>query len=80
MITNNRQEKMQTNKNTLADEAFDMANSINNVSRTANLYGKLFALKDMQIYLLKQEKLIKDEIERCNNLEKLKERKNKWVK
>ena len=80
MITNNRQEKMQTNKNTLADEAFDMANSINNVSRTANLYGKLFALKDMQIYLLKEEKKIKDEIERCNNLEKLKERKNKWVK
>ncbi len=63
MITNNRQEKMQTNKNTLADEAFDMANSINNVSRTANLYGKLFALKDMQIYLLKEEKKIKDEIE-----------------
>ena len=64
MITNNRQEKMQTNKNTLADEAFDMANSINNVSRTANLYGKLFALKDMQIYLLKEEKKIKDEIEK----------------
>ena len=63
MITNNRKVKMQTNKNTLADEAFDMANSINNVSRTANLYGKLFALKDMQIYLLKEEKKIKDEIE-----------------
>jgi hypothetical protein len=63
MQTNNRQEKMQTNKKTIADEAFDMANSINNVSRTANLYGKLFALKDMQIYLLKEEKKIKDEIE-----------------
>ena len=72
-----RKEKMQTNKKTLADEMFEQANMINNVSRTANLYGKLFALKDMQIYLLKQEKLIKDEIERCNNLEKLKERKNK---
>ena len=55
---------MQTNKKTIADEAFDMANSINNVSRTANLYGKLFALKDMQIYLLKEEKKIKDEIEK----------------
>ena len=64
MITNNRQEKMQTNKKTIADEAFDMANSINNVSRTANLYGKLFALKDIQIYLLKEEKKIKDEIEK----------------
>ena len=72
---------MQTNKKTNpAGEAFDMAKSINNVSRTGMLYGKLFAIKDMQIYLLKQEKLINEEIERCNNLEKLKERKNKWVK
>jgi hypothetical protein len=77
MQTNNRKVKMQTNKNTLADEMFDSANMINNVSRTGNLYGKLFAIKDMQIYLLKEEKKIKDEIERCNNLEKLKERKNK---
>ena len=60
---NNRKVKMQTNKNTLADEMFNQANMINNVSRTANLYGKLFALKDMQIYLLKEEKKIKDEIE-----------------
>jgi len=77
MQTNNRQEKMQTNKKTLEDEMFNQANMINNVSRTANLYGKLFALKDMQIYLLKEEKKIKDEISRCENLEKLKERKNK---
>ena len=55
--------KMQTNKNTLADAMFDNANMINNVSRTGNLYGKLFAIKDMQIYLLKEEKKIKDEIE-----------------
>ena len=56
---------MQTNKNTLADAMFDNANMINNVSRTGNLYGKLFAIKDMQIYLLKEEKKIEDEIERC---------------
>ena len=56
---------MQTNKKTNpAGDAFDMANSINNVSRTGMLYGKLFAIKDMQIYLLKEEKKIKDEIER----------------
>ena len=54
---------MQTNKNTLADEMFEQANMINNVSRTGNLYGQLFAIKDMQIYLLKEEKKIKDEIE-----------------
>ena len=63
MQTNNRKEKMQTNKKTIADEMFESANMINNVSRTGNLYGKLFAIKDMQIYLLKEEKKIKDEIE-----------------
>ena len=56
--------KMQTNKKTISDEVFDTANAINKVSRTGNLYGKLFAIKDMQIYLLKQEKLLQDEIER----------------
>ena len=56
---------MQTNKNTIADEMFDNANMIYNVSKTGNLYGKLFAIKDMQMYLLKEEKKIKDEIERC---------------
>ena len=56
---------MQTNKKTnIATEAFDMANSINNVSRTGMLYGKLFAIKDMQIHLLEQEKLIKEQLER----------------
>ena len=47
-----------------AGEAFDMANSINNVSRTGMLYGKLFAIKDMQIHLLQEENKIKKEIER----------------
>ena len=54
---------MQTNKKT-SDPAFDMANTINDVSRTGSLYGKLFAIKDMQMYLLKQEKLLQDELER----------------
>ena len=54
-----------TNKKTNpAGDAYDMANTINNVSRTGMLYGKLFAIKDMQIYLLEEEKKIKDEIER----------------
>ena len=60
---------MQTNKNTLADEMFDNAKMINNVSRTGNLYGKLFAIKDMQIYLLEQEKLLKEQLEREENNE-----------
>ena len=59
---------MQTNKKT-SDQAFDMANTINNVSRTGSLYGKLFAIKDMQIHLLKQEKLLQEQIEREENNE-----------
>ena len=63
MITNNRQEKMQTNKKTIAEEMFESANVIHKVSRSGTLYGKLFAIKDMQIHLLKEEKLLNDEIE-----------------
>ena len=55
--------KMQTNKKTLSDQMFDTAMTITNASRTANLYGKLLAIKDMQIYLLKQEKLLQEQIE-----------------
>ena len=53
---------MQTNKKT-SDQAFDMANTINDVSRTGSLYGKLFAIKDMQIHLLQEENKIKEQIE-----------------
>ena len=53
---------MQTNKETISDELFNTANAITDVSRTANLYGRLLAIKDMQIYLLKQEKLLEANI------------------
>jgi len=55
---------MQTNKKTLSDEMLDTANAITNVSTTASLYGKLLAVKDMQIYLLKQEKMLQDAIKK----------------
>jgi hypothetical protein len=54
----NRKVKMQTK------EHIDLANSMTKITRTGHLYGKLFALKDMQIHLLEQEKKIKEEIER----------------
>jgi len=54
--------KMQTNKE-ISDQMFNTANAISNVSRTASLYGKLLAVKDMQIHLLKQEKLLQEQIE-----------------
>ena len=53
------------NKNkSIADEMFEHANIINNASRTANLYGKLFALQEMQIYVLSEIKKVKEQIER----------------
>ena len=54
---------MQTNKE-ISDQAFDTAKTINNVSRTGSLYGKLFAIKDMQLHLLQEENKIKEQIER----------------
>jgi len=61
---------MQTNKKpNIALEAFDMAKSIQDVSRSGSLYGKLFAIKDMQIHLLQEENKIKEEIEREENNE-----------
>jgi len=53
---------MQTNKKT-SDQAFDMAKTIQDVSRGGSLYGKLFAIKDMQIHLLQEENKIKEQIE-----------------
>ena len=55
---------MQTNKKTIADEMFESVNQIHKVSRTGNLYGKLFAIKDMQIHLQEQENKIKEEIKK----------------
>jgi|TARA_R100001224_G_scaffold1714_1_gene1208 hypothetical protein len=57
---------MQTKNKTIADEMFEHANMINDVSRTGNLYGKLFALQEMQIHILSEIKKVKDEIERKN--------------
>ena len=66
----NERKTMQTNKKiNPAGEVFDMANSLNKISRAGTLYGKLFAIKDMQIYLLEQEKLLKEQIEREENYE-----------
>ena len=66
----NERKTMQTNKKiNPAGEVFDMAKSLNKISRAGTLYGKLFAIKDMQIYLLEQEKLLKEQIEREENNE-----------
>ena len=56
--------QMQTNKNKISEQALGIADTRNNASRVATLYGKLFAIKDMQIHLLEQENKIKKELER----------------
>ena len=62
MQINNKEDNMQTNKE-ISDQMFDSANAITKVSTIANLYGKLLAIKDMQIHLLKQEKLLQEQLE-----------------
>ena len=47
-----------------AGDAFDVVNSINKVSRSGQLYGKLFALQEMQIHILSEIKKVKQQIER----------------
>ncbi len=61
---------MQTNKKTISDEMFDTANAITNVSRTANLYGRLFAINEMQIHLLHEENKIKANLKTLEKKEK----------
>jgi|TARA_R110002020_G_scaffold59382_2_gene161891 hypothetical protein len=64
-IIKKRRSKMQTNKKiNPAGEAFDIANSINKVSRTGHLYGRLFSLQEMEIHILCEIKKVKEQIER----------------
>jgi len=51
----------------LSTQLFDMTKTISNASTTANLYGKLFMLKDMQIYLIKQETEINEQIKKAES-------------
>ena len=61
----NERKTMQTNKKiNPAGEAFDIANSINKVSRTGHLYGRLFSLQEMEIHILCEIKKVKEQIER----------------
>jgi hypothetical protein len=46
-----------------AGDTFDVVNSITKVSRSGQLYGKLFALQEMQIHILSEIKKVKEQIE-----------------
>ena len=49
---------------------FKTADAISDVSRTANLYGRLFAIKEMQIHLLQEENKIKANLKTLEKKEK----------
>ena len=46
-----------------ASAVFDVAKSYSNMSRTGSLYGKLNMLLDMKIWILTEEKKLREEIE-----------------
>ena len=51
----------------LSNDLFDLSKTISNASTTANLYGKLFMLKEMQIFLIKQETEINEQIKKAES-------------
>ena len=55
---------METDKkpSELSTQLFDMTKSFSNMSRTGQLYGRLNMIKDMQLYLVKEEVKVKKEI------------------
>ena len=56
---------MQTDKkpSELSTQLFDMTKSFSNMSRSGQLYGRLNMIKDMQLYLAKEEIKVKKEID-----------------
>ena len=56
---------MQTDKkpSALSNELFDITKSFSNMSRSGQLYGRLNMIKDMELYLAKEEVKVKKEIE-----------------
>ena len=47
----------------LSNQLFDVAKSYSNMSRIGQLYGRLNMIKDMELYLAKEEVKVKKEIE-----------------
>ena len=56
---------METDKkpSELSTQLFDMTKSFSNMSRSGQLYGRLNMIKDMELYLAKEEVKVKKEIE-----------------
>jgi len=61
---------MQTDKkpSALSNELFDITKSFSNMSRSGQLYGRLNMIKDMQLYLVKEEVEVKKQIEESEKI------------
>ena len=61
---------MQTDKkpSALSNELFDITKSFSNMSRSGQLYGRLNMIKDMQLYLVKEETEVKKQIEESEKI------------
>ena len=61
---------MQTDKkpSALSNELFDLTKSFSNMSRSGQLYGRLNMIKDMQLYLVKEEIEVKKQIEESEKI------------
>ena len=59
---------METDKkpSELSTQLFDMTKSFSNMSRLGQLYGRLNMIKDMELYLAKEEVKVTKEIEESN--------------
>ena len=60
-----KEDKMSAEKkpSALSNELFDLTKSFSNMSRSGQLYGRLNMIKDMQLYLAKEEIKVKKEID-----------------
>ena len=54
-------------QNTITDSLFDHAKSLQDISTTANLYGRLLELQDQAINIQKRINEIHKEIDEANN-------------
>ena len=52
----------------LSTQLFDMTKSFSNMSISGQLYGRLNMIKDMQVYLVKEETEVKKQIEESEKI------------
>ena len=54
-------------QNNITDKLFDATNTINKVSQTGNLYGRLMELRDLELHIAKRIIEIQSQIDELPN-------------